>query len=108
MATRIIIGLALLLAIVMVAAPAADASGMLSLGLVVLGLAYAALAIDPEDAVAYLVVTLAVGGAANADVLNHIPAIGGHLDGIVGHVSTALYAGVVTVLARRVVNRLKG
>ena len=60
------------------------------------------------DATAYLVVTLAVGAAAGADVLGHIQVIGGPLDAILDQVSTALYAGVVTVLAKRTLNRLKG
>ena len=71
------------------------------LALVILGLAYAAVAIDAEDATAYLVITLAVGAAAGADVLGHIPQIGVPLDAIVDQVSVALYAGVITVLVIR-------
>ncbi len=108
MANRIIIGLAALLAIVMAFAPDVDSGGMLSLGLVVLGLVYAAMAVDAEDAGAYLILTLAVGAAAGADALSHIPAIGGQLDAIVDNLSTVLTAGVAAVVAVWVVNRVKG
>ena len=108
MANKVLIGVATLVAIVDALAPDIAGAGIASLLLVLLGLVYGALAWDPEDATAELVVAVAVGGAASADVLNNIPAIGGHLDAIVGHLSTALYAGVATVLAMRVVNRLKG
>ncbi len=108
MASRIIVGLGLVLAIVLAVVPNADMGGMLSLLLVVLGLVYGGVAIDAEDATAYLVVAVAVGAAAHADVLNHIPAVGGYLDAIVGHASTLLYSGVVTVLAMRTLNRIKG
>ena len=108
MASRIIVGLVVLLAILQGLAPDAVPGGLVPLALVVLGLAYAAVAIDAEDATAYLVVTLAVGAAAGADVLSHIQVIGGPLDAILDQVSTALYAGVVTVLAKRTLNRLKG
>jgi hypothetical protein len=76
--------------------------------LVLLGLAYAYVAIDAEDATNYLVVVLAVGAAAGSDVLNNIPAVGMYLDGILGGVSTALYASVATIAAVWIVNRLKG
>ena len=56
----------------------------------------------------YLVLTLAVGATAGADVLSHIPVIGGPLDAIGDQVSTFLYAGVVTVLAKRALNLVKG
>ena len=107
MAIRIIVGLAGLLAIVQGLAANAVPAGIVPLALVVLGLVYG-LAIDAEDATAYLVLTLAVGATAGADVLNHIPVIGGPLDAIVDQVSTFLYAGVVTVLAKRALNLVKG
>ena len=47
-------------------------AGIVALALVVLGLVYGGLAIDAEDATAYLVLTLAVGATAGADVLSHI------------------------------------
>ena len=108
MAVRIIIGLITLLAIVEGLAPDALGSGIVALLLVILGLVYGAMAIDAEDATAYLVVTLAVGGAAATDVLSHIHAVGAHLDAILDQASVALYAGVVSILVVRVLNRLKG
>ncbi len=108
MANRIIVGLAVLVAIVMALAPDLDTRGILPLALVVLGLAYGAVGVDPEDASGYLILALAVGGAGGADVLQHVPAIGGQLDAIVDHTGTALYSGVVTALAMWIVNRLKG
>ena len=108
MVIRIIVGLVLLLAILQGLAADAVPGGIVPLALVVLGLAYAAVAIDAEEATAYLVVALAVGAAAGADVLSHIQVIGGPLDAIVDQISTALYAGVITVLAKRTLNRLKG
>ena len=79
-----------------------------SLLMVVVGIVYAALTVDAEDATAFLVVALAVGAAAGAAVLGHIPAVGAQLDGALGALSTALYAGVATVAATRILNRLKG
>ncbi len=108
MANRIIVGLVVLLAILQGLAPDAVPGGLVPLALVVLGLAYAAVAIDAEDATAYLVVALAVGAAAGANVLSHIQVIGGPLDAILDQASTALYAGVITVLATRTFNCLKG
>ena len=108
MPVRIIIGLITLLAVVAGLAPDAIPSGIVALALVILGLAYAAVAIDAEDATAYLVVTLAVGGAAAMDVLSHIHWVGSYLDAMVDQVSIALFAGVITVLVVRAVNRLKG
>ncbi len=108
MATRVIIGLILLSAIVLAVAPDAIPGNALSILLVLLGLAYAYVAIDAEDATAYLVVAVAVGAAADSDVLNTIPAIGMYLDGILGGLSTALYASVATIAAIRLTNRLKG
>ena len=107
MATRIIAGLILLAAILAVV-PAANPGNAMGILLVLLGLTYAFLAIDAEDATAYLVVVLAVGAAAGSDVLNAIPAVGMYLDGILGGLSTALYASVATIAAVRVVNRIKG
>jgi hypothetical protein len=115
MALRIIVGLTALVAIIQGLAGASIEGGILMLALVVLGLIYGAIAIDAEDATAYLAVTIAVGAAASMDagnelegVLNHIPAIGMHLDAIVDQVSIALYAGVISILIRRTINRLKG
>ena len=106
MATRIIVGLIVLIALVQGLA-SVDSKGILPFALVVLGLIYAAVAVEAEDATGYLAVAIAVGAAAQADVLNGILGIGSYLDAIVDQISTALYAGVVTVLAQRTINRLK-
>lgn len=108
MATRVIVGLTLLAAVVLAVAPDAIPGNALSILLVLLGLAYAYVAIDAEDATAYLVVVLAVGAAGGADVLGHIPAVGMYLDGILDGLSTALYSSVATIAALRIVNRVKG
>lgn len=108
MTNRILVGLATLLAIVMAVAPDVDAGagGLLSLALVVLGLLYGAMAV--EDNTSFLVTAIGVGAAAGSDVLNHIPGIGGHLDAIVGHGSTVLFAGVIAIFAMSTLNKLKG
>ena len=69
MALRIIVGLTALVAIIQGLAGDPIAGGILTLALVVLGLVYGAIAIDAEDATAYLAVTIAVGAAAGANVL---------------------------------------
>ena len=107
MATRVIVGLTLLAAILALV-PAANPGGAMGILLVLLGLAYAYVAIDAEDATAHLVVVLAVGAAAAADVFNAIPAVGMYLDGILDGLSIALYAGVATIAAVRLTNLLKG
>ncbi len=71
MATRIIVSLTIVLASVLALVPNADASGILPLLLVVLGLVYAGIQVNVEaatDAVAYLVLAGAVAAAAPADV----------------------------------------
>lgn len=107
--TRIVVGLILLAAIIEGLAPGAVPSDLLPLAIVVLGLIYGWTAVDAEDPVAFLAVTIAVGLAAEkAEVLQVIPAVGGYLDSIVDQVSMALYAGVISILVARTVNRLKG
>ena len=108
MTNRIIVGLIVLAAIVEGLAPGAVPSDLLPLALVVLGLVYAGMAVDPDDATAYLVVALAVGGAASTDVLSNIQMIGSQVDAILDQASIALYGGVVTVFILRTVNHLKG
>ncbi len=108
MATRIIVGLALVLALVLAFAPDVDSSGMLSLALVVLGVAFAVVAVDAEHATDFLVLAVAAGAATSADVLGHIPAVGEQLDAIFDHVATVLYSGAITVLAVKVFNWIKG
>ena len=106
MVNRIIVALIVILAIIQGLAADAIPEGIVSIVLVVLGLVYGWMAVDAEDATAYLVVALAVGAAAGADVLSHIQVIGAYLDAIVDPISTALYAGVITVFAKKVINRL--
>ena len=107
MATRIIVGLVALAAIVEGLAAGTVPMNLLPLALVVLGLLYGWMAVDAEDATGFLAVTIAVGAAAQADVLNNIPAIGGFLDAILGQYSTALYSAVASILVLRVWNRIK-
>ena len=111
MPSRIIIGLIVIAAVVQGLWPNAVPQNILPLALVALGLAYAAVAIDAEDATAYLVVAVAVGAASQANVLGHIQlgnieVIGSSLQGILDQVAIALYGGVVTVIAMRTWNRL--
>ena len=106
MATRILIGLITLAAIVQGLA-AESVGDFLPVVLVILGLLYGGLAVDAEDATAYLVVTLAVGGAAGSVVLSNIPAVGDALNAILGGVSVALFSGAVTILCMRAINRVK-
>ncbi len=108
MAVRIIVGLIVILAIIQGLAADAIPENIVSIALVILGLVYGWMAVDAEDATAYLVVALAVGAAAGVDVLSHIQVIGEHLDAIVDPITIALYAGVITVFAKRVINRLTG
>ena len=109
MAGRVIVGLIALGSIIGgLAGDAFLGEGILALVLVILGLAYAGVAIDAEDATGYLVLAIAVGGAGMANVLGNIPGIGEQLDAIVDLASVSLFAGVVTVLVQRTLNRLKG
>ena len=109
MASRIVVILAVILAlheglVVNLLLPTA----IVSLLLVILGLLHAHLTVDAEDATGFLAVTIAVGAAAGMDVLGNIPAIGGHLDAILDPVTIMLYSGVVTILVKRAVNRIRG
>ena len=108
MVSRIIVGLVIVLAIVQGLLPDAIPGGLVPLALVILGLLYAIVAVDAEDATAYLVVALAVGAAAGSDVLSNIQGIGAHLDAIVDPISTALYAGVIAILVTKAANLIKG
>ena len=107
MVIRIIVGLIVILAIIQGLAADAIPEGILPIVMVVLGLVYGWMAVDAEDATSFLVVALAVGAAAGVDVLSNIPGIVGEsLDAIVDPITIALYAGVITVFAKRVINRL--
>ena len=108
MVIRIIVGLIVILAIIQGLAADAIPEGILPIVMVVLGLVYGWMAVDAEDATSFLVVALAVGAAAGADVLSNIQVIGEHLDAIVDPITIALYAGVITVFTKRVINRLTG
>ena len=92
MAPRVVVGLTLLTSIVLA-----------------VGLAYPVVAkLDAEDVTSHFIVVLTFGAAAGSDVLNAIPAVGMYLDGILGGVSTSLYASVATIAAIRITNRIKG
>lgn len=108
MANKIIVGLVVLLAIIETLAAGALPGGIVGLLLVLLGLVYGWMSVDADDATGYLVLALAVGAAGGADVLGNIQAIGAPLDGIVDQIGTALYAGVVSVLAKTILGTLKG
>ena len=109
MLTRIIVGLIALLAIIQgVAGDMMADGGAMMIIIVLLGIIYGFTGVDAEDATDYLVVTIAVGAAAGADVLSNIPGIGATLDAILDPASSALYASVVSILIMRTINRLKG
>ena len=110
MLKKVCVGLIVLIALVHgLAGSLGDAmDGVLMLLLALSGLVYAAVAIDAEDATAFLVVTVAVGLAADANVLSNIHVVGEYLDAILDAVPIALYSGVATILAVRAYNRLKG
>ncbi|MYD62357.1 MAG: hypothetical protein F4W91_15065 [Gemmatimonadetes bacterium] len=106
MVVRIIVALIVILAIIQGLAAGAIPENIVSIALVILGLVYGGMALDAEDATSFLVVALAVGAAAGADVLSNIQVIGEKLDAIVDPITIALYAGVITVFAKRVWNRV--
>ena len=106
MANRVLVGVAALLALAEGFAP--GMVPMAGLLIVLVGIVYGAMAVDAEDATAYMVVALGAAGAAGADVLNHIPAVGMQLDMVLGGLSMALWGGAATVVIMRTVNRIKG
>ena len=106
MVVRIIVALVVILAIIQGLVAGAIPENIVSIALVILGLVYGGMALDAEDATSFLVVALAVGAAAGADVLSNIPAAGEKLDAIVDPITIALYAGVITVFAKRAWNRI--
>lgn len=109
MASRIVIIVSVILALLEGLFPGALISSALTMmAMAILGLLYAHISIDAEDATGYLAVTIAVGAAAGMDVLGNIPAIGASLDAILDPVSTLLYAGVATILVKRVAARIGG
>lgn len=106
MAARIIIGLIVIAAIIEGLWEGGVPQNILPLALVVLGLLYGFMCLDAEDSTAYLAVAIAVWGASDTHVLNHIHYIGTHLDAIVDQMSVALLGGVVAILVVRTWNRL--
>lgn len=108
MLNRVVIGVTALVAVIAGVAPGVLPDSATGLILVLAGLIWGAMAVDAEDSVQFLAVAIAVGAAAGSDVLNHIPAVGMMLDGVLGGLSVALYGGVASVAAVRLVNRLKG
>lgn len=106
MAQRALVGVGALIGLLMGFAP--GMIPMASLLMVVIGIVYAVMTVDAEDATTYLVVAIAVGGMTGADVLSNIPAVGMQLDMAFDALATALWAGVATVAATRIFNRIKG
>ena len=106
MANRVLVGVVALLALLEGFVP--GVVPMAGLIIVLAGIVYGALAVDAEDATAYLVVALAASGVAGSGVLGAIPAVGEGLTGLVGGLSMALWGGAATVVIMRTVIRLKG
>ena len=107
MAQRVLVGVGTLIGLLMGFAP--GMVPMASLLMVVIGIVYAVMNVDAEDATTYLVVAIAVGGMAGADVLtNTIPGVGMQLDMAFDALATAMWAGAAAVVATRLFNRIKG
>lgn len=99
MLSRVIVGLAVIVAIIEGVTPEGTVpEAILPLILVILGLVYGVMCLESDNRVGFSVLALAVGAAASTDVLSNIHVIGGYLDAIVDQISVALYAGVVAVL----------
>lgn len=106
MATKVLLVLALIAAVVEGLMPGMVPMKLLPLALVVIGLIYAGMQIDPEDATSSLVLVIALGLASEMNVLGHIHVIGGFLDGILDQLAVFAYAMVVTVVVLGIWNRL--
>ena len=106
MATKVLIVLALIAAVVEGIWAGIVPQNLLPLALVVIGLIYAGMAVDAEDAGKYLLIVIAFGAASASDVLMNIHAVGGYLDAIMDQLATAAYAGVFSVASLRVWNAL--
>ncbi len=106
MASRVLVGIAALVAVVN--GFAGDVIPMGGLILVAAGIVYGAMAVDAEDATGVLVVAVAASGAAASGALDAIPAIGMQLNGILGGLSTALWGVTAAVVGVRTFNRVKG
>ena len=106
MANRILVGLGTVIGLAMGFAP-----GMVpmdSLLMVIIGIVYFVMNVDAEDATGSLVLAIAVGAMTASEVLHHIPAVGMQINAAFGALATALWAGVATVAATRLFNRIKG
>ncbi|MDE2730397.1 MAG: hypothetical protein OXM02_06135 [Bacteroidota bacterium] len=110
MLNKVCIGLIALVAVACgVAGEAlAEAEGVLMLLVALAGVVYGAVAIDAEDATAFLAVAIAVGLAAQADALSYINVVGEYLDAMLDVVPVALYSAVASILVMRTKNRLMG
>lgn len=106
MATKVLLVLALIAAIVEGLWSGMIPQNLLPLALVVIGLIYAGMSVDPDDAGAYLIAVIAFGAASGSNVLGHIHVIGGFLDAIMDQLVIAAYAGVFSVVALRIWNTL--
>ena len=84
------------------------AAGIMMLLLALAGVVYGIVAVDAEDATAYCAVAIAVGLAAEADVLSNIHVVGEWLDAMLDAVPIALYSGVASILVMRAYNRMMG
>ena len=109
MLRRVLVGVMVLLVLVQGLGPDMIGGGVVPLLLVLCGLAYGVLATDAENPTVYLVVVLAVGAAAGAEVLSkiHILELGQYLDSILMAATLPLYASVATILCIRTYNRVK-
>ena len=75
--------------------------------MVLIGIVYFVMNVDAEDPTVALLMAVAVGGMTASDVLHHIPAVGMQIDGAFEALAIALWAGVATVAATRILNRVK-
>ena len=106
MVNRILVGAGTLVGLAMGFVPGAiPMDGLL---MVLIGIVYFVMNVDAEDPTVALVMALAVGGMTASDVLHHIPAVGMQIDGAFEALAIALWAGVATVAATRIFNRVKG
>lgn len=106
MVNRILVGVGTLVGLAMGFAP--GTVPMAGLLMVIIGIVYFVVSVDAEDPTVALVMAIAVGGMTASDVLHHIPAVGMQIDGAFEALAIALWAGVATVAATRIFNRIKG
>ena len=106
MVNRILVGAGTLVGLAMGFAPGTvPMDGLL---MVLIGIVYFVMNVDAEDPTVALVMAIAVGGMTASDVLHHIPAVGMQINGAFEALAIALWAGVATVAATRIFNRIKG